>query len=231
MATTTNQTANKLTARTGTTCPVEATDFNSTLFSVDAGEVMDYAHQCARFITWRYNELDPEEIAQESLCKILKKASSFDPEKASWRTWVSTIIHNKAMDMLRARQRRGPVPVSLEAKNEEFGDSGTPPALVGADPADIFEQSEFIAQLQSKAQEALAKMALAPRQHVLEGMAIADGQTVQPTGSSSSRSQAYRRLKEILKELLEVEMAETFGDVNNLKIDLNPKILLNLLTI
>ena len=42
-----------------------------------------------------------EEIAQEALLTVWRKAETFDPEKASVSTWVFTIVRNKHIDMFR----------------------------------------------------------------------------------------------------------------------------------
>jgi len=46
-----------------------------------------------------------EEVAQESLIMLWRRAASFDPELASVATWVFTIARNKRIDRLR-RERR-----------------------------------------------------------------------------------------------------------------------------
>lgn len=46
-----------------------------------------------------------EELAQESLVTLWRKAASFDPAQASVATWIFTIARNKRIDRLR-RERR-----------------------------------------------------------------------------------------------------------------------------
>ncbi len=46
-----------------------------------------------------------EELAQESLIMLWRKAASFDPAQASVATWLFTIARNKRIDRLR-RERR-----------------------------------------------------------------------------------------------------------------------------
>lgn len=46
-----------------------------------------------------------EEIAQEALVTVWRKAESFDPSQASVSTWVFTIARNKRIDRLRRLKR------------------------------------------------------------------------------------------------------------------------------
>lgn len=46
-----------------------------------------------------------EEIAQEAMVAVWRKAASFNPEKASVSTWLFTIVRNKRIDMLRRESR------------------------------------------------------------------------------------------------------------------------------
>jgi RNA polymerase sigma-70 factor, ECF subfamily len=53
-------------------------------------------------------DADADEIAQEVMAAIWRRAASFDPARASPATWIFAIARNRRIDMLR-RQRR-PVP-------------------------------------------------------------------------------------------------------------------------
>jgi RNA polymerase sigma-70 factor, ECF subfamily len=46
-----------------------------------------------------------EELAQEALVSVWRKAASFDPAKASVSTWLFTIVRNKRIDALRRENR------------------------------------------------------------------------------------------------------------------------------
>lgn len=49
-----------------------------------------------------------EEVAQETLVNVWRKAGHFDPAKASASTWVFTIARNKRIDLLRRTNRPEP---------------------------------------------------------------------------------------------------------------------------
>lgn len=46
-----------------------------------------------------------EEVAQEAMIAVWRKADSFDRDKASASTWIFTIVRNKRIDMLRREAR------------------------------------------------------------------------------------------------------------------------------
>lgn len=70
-------------------------------------------------------EVQAEELAQEALVAVWRKAAMFDPAQAAASTWIFTIARNLRVDLLRRRQ-------GLESGGEDFDfdtlDSGEPAA-------------------------------------------------------------------------------------------------------
>jgi len=62
-----------------------------------------------------------EEIAQEAMIAIWRRADSFDSRKAGAATWIFTIVRNKRIDMLRRQARP-------ELREEDFLHLDTAPA-------------------------------------------------------------------------------------------------------
>lgn len=60
-----------------------------------------------------------EEVMQEGYVKIWNSASRFDPSKASAQTWMTTVIRNRALDVLRSQKAR-PDEVEIEYEGVEF---------------------------------------------------------------------------------------------------------------
>ena len=51
-----------------------------------------------------------EEIVQETMLTVWRRADSFDPGRSSAATWIYTIARNKRIDALRRERRYDPVP-------------------------------------------------------------------------------------------------------------------------
>ncbi|MGH7904150.1 MAG: sigma-70 family RNA polymerase sigma factor [Candidatus Dormibacteraceae bacterium] len=47
-----------------------------------------------------------EDVVQEAFLKVWDSSSRFDPEKGSLRTWLLTVVRNRALDHLRGRRGR-----------------------------------------------------------------------------------------------------------------------------
>lgn len=56
-----------------------------------------------------------ENLSQETMVQVWRRAASFDPAKASATTWIFTIARNKRIDRLRRESRPAPDPVLYEA--------------------------------------------------------------------------------------------------------------------
>ena len=82
-----------------------------------------------------------EEVAQETLLTVWRKAAMFDPAGASGAAWIYTIARNLRIDTLR-RDQRG---------NRMLDVIGREPQLDSASPADLL----FTAEAQSRVRTAL----------------------------------------------------------------------------
>jgi RNA polymerase sigma-70 factor, ECF subfamily len=56
-----------------------------------------------------------EDVVQESFLAVWRQAERFDAGRGSVRTWLCTIVHNRALDRLRGRRGRSRLDVSMEA--------------------------------------------------------------------------------------------------------------------
>jgi RNA polymerase sigma-70 factor (ECF subfamily) len=65
-----------------------------------------------------------EEIVQETMVKVWRKADQFDPAKASAATWIYTIARNQRIDMIRKAQRPEP-----DAEDPAFAPDPVPQAF------------------------------------------------------------------------------------------------------
>ena len=60
-----------------------------------------------------------EDVLQESFWRVWQKASSFDPARASFVTWLLSIVHHCAIDELRRLRSRGGPTIELDANDAE----------------------------------------------------------------------------------------------------------------
>ena len=132
-----------------------------------------------------------EELAQETLLSVWRKAAAFDPAKAAPSTWIFTIARNLRVDASRRDRRGEPVEDPSEAVAEP-----TPDVLVAS------------AQSQARIREAL--MGLPPEQAEVVRLSffsdkphseIAEALAL-PLGTVKSRLRlAVGRLRELLGDL------------------------------
>jgi len=78
-----------------------------------------------------------EEIVQETMLMVWRKAALFDPARAAASTWIFTILRNLRIDMLR---RSRPLPPELAAAGE---------AAEAADADDLIDAAQRTARLRA----------------------------------------------------------------------------------
>ncbi len=77
-------------------------------------------------------ESSAEELAQETLLTVWRKAALFDPASGSAATWIFTISRNLRIDALR-RDRRGGIAMTGEVEDEfDIDESPLPDAILSA---------------------------------------------------------------------------------------------------
>lgn len=62
------------------------------------------------------NEEMAEDVLQDSFVKIWSRAVGYDPAKGSAMTWMTSIVRNRALDLLRSTR------LKLEQESGDFGD-------------------------------------------------------------------------------------------------------------
>jgi RNA polymerase sigma factor (sigma-70 family) len=84
-------------------------DFDALLLAVAQGERAAFArlfeHVAPRLKSWLMrsgsSDSQAEELAQEAMVKVWRKAAQFDPAQAGASTWIFTIARNQRVDHLR----------------------------------------------------------------------------------------------------------------------------------
>ena len=143
---------------------------------------------------------DADEIAQDVMVAIWRRADSFDPARASAATWIFAIARNRRVDFARRAARPGPDPL-----DPFFHPEPVPDAF---DPLDAAER-------EARLRDALA--GLAPEQQRVLAASFFDGLSHSaiamregvPLGTVKSRIRlAFRHLHAVLG----VDLAGGFGD-------------------
>jgi RNA polymerase sigma-70 factor (ECF subfamily) len=143
---------------------------------------------------------DADEIAQDVMVAVWRRADGFDPARASASAWIYAIARNRRIDFARRAARPGPDPLDPQFRPDPAPDGF---ALVDA------------AEREARVRAALA--ALAPEQHRVVVASFFDGLSHTeialregvPLGTVKSRIRlAFRHLH----ALLGVDLAEGFED-------------------
>ena len=155
-----------------------------------------YAHYAPRlksfFLRQRVAPDKAEELAQEAMISLWRKAASFEPSKASVSTWLFTIARNKRIDMLRRENRPeiGKDDYLLIVSPSEEADQG---ALAASDAEQL---ASGMAALSPEQQEVLQKAFYEDLSHseIAEALGL-------PLGTVKSRIRlALIRLKVLVSE-------------------------------
>lgn len=130
-----------------------------------------------------------EDAVQEAFLGLWRSAGSFVPERAKASTWILTLVHRRAVDLVRREQRRRTDPLE-----------GTPEAAVGS-----AEEAAWLRLDRERVQTALAQLPDQQREAI--ELAYYGGYTQseladrlgQPLGTIKSRMFAgLTRLRELL---------------------------------
>jgi RNA polymerase sigma-70 factor (ECF subfamily) len=80
---------------------------------------------------------DAEEIAQETMATVWRKADLYDPRQAAVSTWIFTIGRNLRIDLARRATRRRNGVAALDAPEIELVESAETQALAGEREAKV----------------------------------------------------------------------------------------------
>jgi len=92
---------------------------------------------------------DAEEIAQETMVTVWRKADLYDPRQAAVSTWIFTIARNLRIDLARRATRRRIGDAALGEPEIELVDSAETQALVGEREARVRAALEELSREQA----------------------------------------------------------------------------------
>jgi len=145
------------------------------------------------------NQQAAEDVLQEVFLQVWEKAALYDPARGKPLTWAITLTRNKAIDRLRATQRRGRLQESLE---RDAGGAEQFDGRSSFDAVDLLEKGKLVAEAMRK---------LPPEQREALDLAFFSGLTQseiaehlkEPLGTIKAR---IRRGMLKLKSLLDSEL-------------------------
>jgi len=115
-------------------------------------ELYDRVGRVAYGLAYRVlrDEALAEDAVQEAFLGLWRSAASFVPERAKASTWILTLVHRRAVDLVRREERRRTEPI--EAAPEPAGDSAEDEAWLGFERERI---QEALRQLPDQQREAI----------------------------------------------------------------------------
>ena len=141
---------------------------------------------------------DADEMSQEVMVTVWRKAAVFDPERARVSTWLFTIARNRWIDRLRRRARPEPDPHDPMFHPEPEPD--------GVNRLSAIEREERVREAVAGLNEAQREVLIAAFFRGLSQSEIAEALNL-PIGTVKSRTRlAFTRLREVLGESILEEL-------------------------
>ena len=92
-----------------------------------------YARKLYVFIS-RVSDLpDPEDAVQDVFIRIIKKAASFDPSKASFQTWIFRVARNLCIDRHRHKKAVTIFPIEENPPSSDLKSGNDPLSSLAAE--------------------------------------------------------------------------------------------------
>ena len=139
-----------------------------------------------------------EDAVQETFLAVWRSAASFIPERAKASTWILTILHRRAIDVVRHEERRRVEQLAATAEPEPAGDVTDDVAWLRLQGARVREALRKLPDTQREALE-LAYYAGFTQSELAERLG-------EPLGTIKSRMfNGLARLRELLEESIPEE--------------------------
>ena len=134
-----------------------------------------------------------EDAVQEAFLGVWRTAASFTPERAKASTWILTLVHRRAVDLVRREERRRAEPLDDEVRDAATSESAEAEAWLGFERDRVQEALKALPDAQREAIE-LAYYGGFSQSELAERLG-------QPLGTIKSRMFAgLARLRELLDD-------------------------------
>jgi RNA polymerase sigma-70 factor, ECF subfamily len=147
---------------------------------------------------------DAEEVVADAFAQMWRSAAGFDPARGSVTAWLATIVRTRALDLVRARNRRARVLEEAAVVTDE-GET-----LVIAPTVESPDRDAELTETRAIVRRSLADLP-APQRRVIElayfgGLSQSEiaAQLSEPLGTVKTRMRAgMERLRQALRPVLE----------------------------
>lgn len=140
---------------------------------------------------------DAEDVVQDALLSAWRSIGAF--QGGSFRAWLFRIATNRAIDVVRARRRRGELP--LEPADDQEVEWGEPVAA-GPDPPEQASQSEAMAIVEEALRAVPAEQRAALLLRDVEGFAYEEIARITASEVGTVKSRIHRGRVAVRNELL-----------------------------
>jgi RNA polymerase sigma-70 factor (ECF subfamily) len=100
---------------------------------------------------------DAEDLVQEVFVRVIRAARAFNPERASFRTWLFSIARNRCIDATRRRGVIQFIPIGTSAPHYDREERLAPQGVI-ADPSQGAEQSMISASAIQAVRDCIAEL-------------------------------------------------------------------------
>jgi RNA polymerase sigma-70 factor (ECF subfamily) len=80
---------------------------------------------------------DPEDLVQDAFLRVIKSARTFDPQRASFRTWLYRIARNRCIDVGRRASLIRFLPIGRRAERDEHRQETVPEEALADERQDV----------------------------------------------------------------------------------------------
>ena len=89
------------------------------------------------YITRAQRQDDAEDLVQDVFLRVIRSAHTYDPRRASFRTWLFGIARNHCIDKMRRRSKIRMVPLEGSAEQDRHKDGLVPEEAIVDDREDV----------------------------------------------------------------------------------------------